>query len=169
MSHSSLRKAREQLATSYSLAEGFVQFLSLLARRKLAVSPTVGKDLNGVLCSRRDKDDASPSPPWDPGGDLPSSFSLIRVVWTADPAQHVGSRGYCLPRLGNGKVLAVFALMNRQGSLDVEYTHRVKVKGRRAFKEQSYWMSVRLFPLPLAQEIALVGGTDLESLASGSR
>ena len=43
--HSSLRKARQQLAVSYSLAEIFVQFLSPPARRKLSISPTVGQSL----------------------------------------------------------------------------------------------------------------------------
>ena len=43
MPHSSLQKARQHLATSYLLVEGFVQFRSPLARRKLAISPIVGQ------------------------------------------------------------------------------------------------------------------------------
>ena len=86
-----------------------------------------------------DEDDAGPLLHEIPAVVRPSSFSLIRAVWTADPhgasAWHLGSEGYCLPGLGNDEVIAVFPL-NRYGMLDVEWTHRMKLKVRRVFEEQ---------------------------------
>lgn len=80
------------------------------------------------------------SPPWDPGAG--GGPALLFLSHPSCGLQRVGAapglQRYCLPRLGNGEVLSVFAL-NRQDPLDVEWRHRMKLNIRHAFNKQSYW------------------------------